>query len=58
MGYQGKKLKEIAKTYKKDLESVKRPRTRVWVTQEQITSGLIPTTPAFTLLPGSVDREE
>ena len=53
MGYQGKKLKEFAATYGKDLEIVLRPRKRVWVTQEQIERGEIPTMPAFTVLPRS-----
>ncbi|MCH9625210.1 MAG: hypothetical protein S4CHLAM123_03800 [Chlamydiales bacterium] len=51
MGYQGPKLRDVAKSYNKDLEVVKRPRSRVWVTQEQIALGLIPTMPAFTVLP-------
>jgi len=36
MGYQGKKLREFARALNKDLEIVKRPRSRVWVTQKQI----------------------
>lgn len=51
MGYQGKKLREFARALNKDLEIVKRPRSRVWVTQKQIALQQIPSMPAFTVLP-------
>lgn len=51
MGYQGEKLKTFAHSLNKDLEIVKRPRSRVWVTQEQVLLQQIPTMPAFTVLP-------